>query len=370
MTSKSFRHITFDVFKNHFEVKNHIEHPEKDVQTVRLKFKLDPAEFTTYQIQQDSSLIFSAHDLTLIIDLAESFKEEVKIIFTKNSRPMIASLLSGEESARIELVMSTIREETLKSMKKLPLATSYKQVVNSYLETRKSIHGSEALKTTQDELSDSEMHRAISPRIDTFESNLASGSNLRAERSNPQKRKSIELPNDDFDATQDIPEVEKSKKQKLDKVCSQLEEEEVSQILAGFENMDYEDDLVIGNPLRDTSSLNVLAGMEKLKFNINRKESRDTLSGGDTTDSEKQPSNERFDKSMAKFSTEDLFSNSQLIPTPRSVLMEENCGLPKKTLNQRRKKLKSNRRPRIIGADVDTNSYGQIRVECSDNESD
>lgn len=391
MTSKSLREVAFHVCKNHLEIRNHINHPEKDVQTVRLKFKLDPAEFTSYDVFKESCLILSSQDLLSIVDLAENVKDELKIVFTKNGKPFIASVLSSEGSARIQMAMSSLREETLNSIRKPPLATSYKQVVNSYLETRKSVHGSEYLEQSFAELSDTEMQRAISPKVGTFESNQASGSKLRLEK----KRKSIEmlpLPDEDFDATNAdiVSSFEQMKKQKIDVVQSQEEAQEVSQIMADLENMNYDDDDDVrnGNPPRNTSSLNLLAGMEKMKFNIKMKVStRDTLSGGETSDSDQAQNSARFDRSKAKFATDELFS-SQNFPSTTSLNENqrasvaavsgsksggENRAKPKKTPSQVQKIVSTNRyAKKSFGILKQANSSfeGRTLAPSSDPESD
>lgn len=385
LASKSLREVAFNVFKDFVEIRNHINHPDKDVQTVRLKFKLDSTEFTSYEIANDSCLILSSVDLLSIVELAEHVKDEVKLIFTKNGKPLIASVLSGEGNVRIQLVMSTMREETLKTLRKPPLATSYKQIVNSYLETRKSLHGSEDLEVSIAELSDTEMQRAISPRVDSFGSHLASGSKLRNEVSVPQKRKSVELtPFEDLVASNaEIPEsYEQLKKQKIDEIQSQ-EEQEVSKILTDLENYNYEDEEIeIGNPPRNTSSLKMVEGMASIKFNLKLKGtiSNDTLSG-ETSESELPACSARFDATKARFATEDLVNTKNVRRSSRSsagspvvAKTNENQAKPKKTKSQVQKIIRTNRLAKEIFGGVlktmNSTTGGETLVRCSDPESD
>lgn len=164
MTSKSIREVTFKVSQTNFEVRNHIYHPDKDVQTVRLKYIIDSSEFTSYDVLRESFLIVPAVDLQAIAEFAEGIKEELKILFTENGKPLTASVLASDGTARIQMFVSSMLEKDLNKPRNLPATTSYKEVVNTYLESRKCCEVSK--------LSESEIHRTMSPSVGTFGSNL------------------------------------------------------------------------------------------------------------------------------------------------------------------------------------------------------
>jgi hypothetical protein len=378
ITSKNLREVAFNVTKGSFEVRNHISHPDKDVQTVRLLFKLTPAEFTSYEVVKECCLIVSSQDLHSIIEFAEEAKEEVKILFTENGKPLITSVLSADGTTRVQMFVSSMKERDLKEARKVPSTTSYKEVVTSYLETRKGQVGSEAIEMSFRNLSETEMQRTVSPRVDTFGSHgMTSISALRAEPSNPQKRKSSELlPQiaQDFDVEANE-SFDHHKKQRLEEVQSQAEEQEVSQIIADLENMAYEDEnAVSGNPPRNTSSLTFLDGMEKFKVNLPRQLS-------DETDSDRTHCSARFDKSKARFATEDLQGDlnqdcsSSSSRSLRSSLKpaNENRKIPKNPLQIKKViTLNSHAKNTFLGVLKSANSKidGNVQVQTSDPESD
>ena len=374
MTSKSLREINFKISKNNFEIRNHIDHKSRDVQMVRLKFIVCPSEFTSYDVVNESSLIVPAMDLQSIVEFAEGIKEELKILFTENGKPLIASVLACDGTARIQMFVSSMLEKDLNNTRKLPATTSYKEVVNTYLESRKGC------EVSLSELSESEIHRTVSPSVGTFGSNLmTSGSDLRFENTNSRKRKSNkeDLPNDcqDNDASNVIPSsFDQMKKQKLDQVANQ-EEQEVSQIIADLANMDNIDDLGIENLPRHTSSMNFLAGMEK--FTVQR-------DNCDSSDCNPTQGSSRFDVSKAKFVTEDIVQASQhgvknaTTSNLRSKLktVDENKKRPRKSSSEKLKISSTNREMKslfatVLNTNLSLNSkFGNIQVLRSDSESD
>lgn len=250
---KNLRELAFDITKQRTEIRNHINHPDKDVQTVRLKYQLDPAEFTSYDIAQDSTtLILSSQDFLSIVELSEVSGDELKITFTKNGRPLIASF-EMDASVKVQMVMSTMREETLKTMRKPPGATTYKALMGSYIESRRSA-GKDDLVEQIVNITES----MLSPQVGSFESNSRKKMNAPSD-SNQNKRRSVELANPMPEDNLNVSQPKRRKSHEL----SQRENQEVSQILADL--VDVDDDDTDGNafenPPGNTSKLNLFDGL-------------------------------------------------------------------------------------------------------------
>lgn len=64
-------------------IKNHIDHAEQDVQTVRLKWGLKDVEFSTYQIEEEANVIFTLQDFKSIVHLADNYNASLKMEFTE-----------------------------------------------------------------------------------------------------------------------------------------------------------------------------------------------------------------------------------------------------------------------------------------------
>ena len=228
---KNLRELAFDVKKERIEIKNHINHPEKDVQTVRLKFPLYPGEFIDYEVSENALLIVSSKDFVSIVEFAESSGDEFKIIYTKSGEPMVASL-EKESSIKLQMVMATLREDTLKNVKQPVGATSYREL----MESRLSAESVKSPVQNAPSMTDTEVQKVISPSVSTFQSaknkDRNNGKNL-----NPAKRRSVEMNSDDE------LESEPMKKQRSDENnLSQKEQQEVSQVISALMLHDEEED--------------------------------------------------------------------------------------------------------------------------------
>lgn len=281
------------------EIRNYINHPDKDVQTVRLKYQLDTAEFTSYDVLDNSRLIVSSHDFLSIVELSEASGDELRIVFTKNGKPLIASF-EREDSIKVQMVMSTMREETLKLLKQPAGATSYKALMGSYIEGRRS-HGNDCHELSINNLTESVM----SPRIDSFESNPRSKIAL-------TKRKSVEMTPAPQDDSEVHPDVVKSKKQKPNETLTQEEQQEVSQMLldlAAHDGVDDDDEMFFNRP-RITPSPNIFAGLAERNIRV---QLRNTI-----IESPAPPEiidSVRFDTSRANFASEDIHDTESLPET-------------------------------------------------------
>lgn len=259
------------------EIRNHINHPDKDVQTVRLKFQLDKSEFTTYDVVQDTRLIINSQDFLSIIELAETTTNELKISFSDNGKPLVVSI-ENDTCLKVELILATMKEDTLQKLRKPAKVTSYKELMGSYIESRISSH-----------VSDSEVNRNGSPRVDTFGSSAVKKSSTEPNLRKP-KRKSIDMETDSSHMDTDVSHVEDNggKKAKSSHNLSVREQEEVADVMARFANYTEEDELddVYRNEPVAHGSANILAG-------LNVRVQRDTVvaTPSDTEESRYQGAN-------------------------------------------------------------------------------
>lgn len=305
---KNLRELAFAITKTRTEIRNHINHPEKDVQTVRLKYQLDPAEFTSYDIAQDTTtLILSSQDFLSIVELSEASGDELKITFTENGKPLIASF-DMDASVKVQMVMSTMREETLKSMRKPPEATTYKALMGSYIESRRSAGKDDLAEQRGISITGS----MLSPEIDSFQSNSRTKANAPS-KSNQNKRRSVELPNP---ASEDNLNISQPKRQKSnDDELTQKENQEVSQILADLVDVLDVDDIegnAFENPPQNASKLNLFAGLAEKNIRVRLHNSQFSTEGI-VYDSHKSA---RLDISKANYpvqgdDTESIFESNQ-----------------------------------------------------------
>ena len=311
---KKLRELSFHVTEAGIEISNHISHPDKDVQTVRLKFNLDPAEFTTYDVVEDSKIIINFQDFLAIVELAEVSSTELKISFSENGKPMRVSIES-DACHKIEMILSTILEDTLQKLRNPLGASSYKQLMGSYIESRLSAHGT-----------DTEVQRAMNPRVESFGSHAlrktVSDNALRH-----HKRKSTEMDADmpNIDNATDDRSIENGKKPRSEAVLSQKELEEVAQIMQQVSHLgDVDDeDEALANELEPESD--IFAGMEDFRIPIRAASTIDatpSLEVPETQDNQPEPvlnqenrhvepESERFQAELANMHTEFL-SKSKL----------------------------------------------------------
>lgn len=160
---KNLPELDFEISTSRMEIRNHICHPDTDVQTVRLRYQLAAVEFITYEIKQDVILIFTHKVFASILEFAETSHNEIKMEFTRNSEPLIISF-DNDEFVKVQMVMSTTEENNLESFKKSSGAKSYRDLIGSYIENRTT--STSAVEPVN--LSDSEMQKNLSPAINSF----------------------------------------------------------------------------------------------------------------------------------------------------------------------------------------------------------
>lgn len=249
---KTVRELAFDIFEDGIEIRNHINHPDKDVQTVRLAYKLENSEFIVFDVKsasENTSLIFSAPDFLSFVELAEKTSSELKIEFNKNGIPMAVSI-DSDPVTKVQIILSTMQEDALYKLRKPTNVTSYKELMGSYIEQRLSASsGSNTAK-----------QKACSPRIDSFQGK--DGRPL-------LKRKSVEMENDNV-ADKEQENQDPSKRPRGRQVLSQKEQQEVEDIVACFSNENVDE-------LRQKPSNNVqpnfMDGLEGFRFTVHQSES-------------------------------------------------------------------------------------------------
>lgn len=310
---KDLSELDFEINNNQFVIRNHICHEQQDVETVRLKYQLQPAEFATYDVKQDVCLIFSLKDFASVLEFAGTSNNEITIEFTQNSSPLIISF-DNDEFVKVKMVMSTMEERNLKSFNKPSVATSYKALIGSYIENRHSISSIEAPSV---DLSESEMRKNLSPRISSFVLNSIEmqKTNKQAKTNGNQmthgnKRKSTET----------VPEVVNKEQAKRQKIVDDLSENiAASKFLEDLDAM-------------DAQSVNEIDFLpEQNSHNVQAAEKPHNSIFGDESDQLAESC--RFDVDRANFSTEDqvLFDVARAPPPRRktfSILLVDDKQQP------------------------------------------
>lgn len=231
---KNLKELSLDVTSKQIEISNHINHLDKDVQTVRLNYKFEKKEFIEYDVSVDTKLIVLSKDFLSSIELADSSGGELKIAFSRNGRPLTVTI-GTDPVVKVEMVLASLREDTLKTLTKPPEASSYKELMGGYLDGHTSKNQDDS-----DVFTETSLIRAISPSVGSY------GRFSDKFKRFSVKRRSSEFAKDDavsvINAVSDL-RLELPKKPRINETLTQNEEKEVSQIiqtLAGLED-DEED---------------------------------------------------------------------------------------------------------------------------------
>ena len=129
---KTIRELNLVISKDKTILRNHIDHPEKDVETVRLQWGMDSSEFTTYEVSEKTSIIIPSQDFISVMELAELYQSNLKMSFTKTGEPFIITV-QNESCFLTTIVLATLKENTLKSLRKPKNIQNYKELINSYM---------------------------------------------------------------------------------------------------------------------------------------------------------------------------------------------------------------------------------------------
>lgn len=189
-------------------------------------------------------------DFLAVVELAEQTGDELKLVFTTNGKPMVASF-ETDASIKVQMILATIREESLKIRQ--PQVSSYKELMGRYIEGRKAV---DEVANNPTNFSISELHRVFSPSVETFAGNLRS----KPSRSSAKRRSSETKEGEKYenDANLFVPDqlLLTKKKKPNEQVLSQQEELEVSKMLADLANADDDEE-----PYVDKS--NILVNFER-----------------------------------------------------------------------------------------------------------
>lgn len=279
------------------------------MQTIRLHYQLDPDEFITYDVEDDNRLIIFSKDFLPLLEIAEVSESDIQINFTHSSDPVFVNV-TLDQSVALQVMMSSMREDFLKDRTNPPAQTSYKEVMDSYIQQVQS--GKKAVtESPPKSISDTEMKRIVDPSVGSFgTSGRSSQKVVTAESSARSKRKSTEMSevstNNAFAHSSDV----SFKKPKPNQQLSQKEQEEVSQLVMDLESMDYDEDedfecLAQPKPLSllkpSISVSKILDGLKPMNRRQTVTKSRSQSSS--VCESETSQS-VRLDVSMAKFNSE------------------------------------------------------------------
>lgn len=212
------------------EIGNYISHPDKDVETLRLHFKIDKSELVNYEVEGEHRLIVCAKDFSSFLEQAGMMSEELTLTFVKPGKPLIATAVANDGLLTLETAMSTLREETLKKQRKPPEIQSYRALMGSFIVNRKA---ADAEDVSLRDLSESEMNRVMSPKIESCGTSK-NGTSHDNKRKIQEKLSSV------------VDEPPRKRKSTESQHASQQELLEVTNILAALqnENFDFEEDEV------------------------------------------------------------------------------------------------------------------------------
>lgn len=138
------REICVEAVKEKLCIKNHIDHPEKDVETVRLKWGIKDTEFTKYQIEENSQVIFTLQDFKSIVQLADGYEASLKIDFSEEGDPIVISM-QNEANFQTILVLATLKETDLRNSRKPKNITNYRALLGSFIASNKRKSAGDAL---------------------------------------------------------------------------------------------------------------------------------------------------------------------------------------------------------------------------------
>lgn len=125
-----------DAAKEKLYIKNHIDHPEKDVETVRLKWGIKETEFTKYKIEENSQVIFTMQDFKSIVQLADGYEASLKIDFCEEGDPIVITV-QNEANFETVLVLATLKETDLRISRKPKNITNYRALLGSFIASNK-----------------------------------------------------------------------------------------------------------------------------------------------------------------------------------------------------------------------------------------
>lgn len=298
---KGISELSITVTKNKVEIRNHINYPEKDFQTVRLMYRIDKSSFLEHVVDNDTCLIILSHDFLSILKYADAMRGQLEIKFSTSGNPIVVSV-ERDPSIKIEMIMATMEKEALKSLRKPPSVTSCRDLMETFVESRLIRRKRENEKNLFN-FSNTKKEERLNPKVDLFAStsfkkNVKEKKKTEDRRINA-KRKSSKMMEDSNEITTSS---DKFKKHKQSEVLTQREEDEVSQVIADLEFLDDEENYNIQlNEQSNTSDFNFLDGMEGMKINQRKI--------GTMINSSQEPEssdNIRFDASKANFPSEDF----------------------------------------------------------------
>jgi hypothetical protein len=254
---KNQRELTLSTLSDRLEIGNYISHPDKDVQTLRLHMKIDKAELIEYQVENEHRLIVCAKDFSSFLEQAEAISEEFTLTFVKSGKPLLATAKSNDGLIIVEIAMSTLREETLRKTRKPPEIQTYRELMGSFIGNRNKVVQNDNDNLSLRDLSDSEMNRVMSPRVETCGISGINSVKTSSRQKSDSKRKS----NENLDSI-DIDNSTVAKKRKS--LEQNNEDQRVSHILAALQdsNLDFSDDE--GN--KDQTENNV-QGLNQISIN-------------------------------------------------------------------------------------------------------
>lgn len=220
-----------------------------------MNFIINRDELVEYNIKEDHRLIISTDNFMALVEAGQCFSDDLTLTFIKNGKPMIARTVSSDKFIDLEMVLSTMREETLRKNRKPPEAQSYRDLVVSYIENnekkkREREEFEDFSNMSRRNLSETEMKRVMSPTIDSVDT-------FKSLSNRPKQQEIFKKP---FSTLL----LSNNKRAKVVGNCSQEELNQVSKILEDLENYEDDDD----TQCKEDGSHNILENMIKIPIRL------------------------------------------------------------------------------------------------------
>lgn len=133
-------------------VENFVENAEEDCSSVRLHYIIERSECESFDLKQDTTIIFDWHDFEACVDMAQKVDCDIRLQFSRLGKPMVVTI-DTQINFTVRMVEMTLDDTKLKKKKKKHAVVTYKQKMTGYIQDN-------ALNITG-----SALNRVLSPSI-------------------------------------------------------------------------------------------------------------------------------------------------------------------------------------------------------------
>lgn len=125
-------------------VENYVENAEEDCQSVRLHYILEREEFESFDLKQDTTLVFDWSDFEGIVDMAQKVDCNLRLQFSRTGKPLIV-IIDTQLNFTVRMVEMTMSDAKMRRQKKHSKILTYKEKMAGYLEEKNVAISSAAL---------------------------------------------------------------------------------------------------------------------------------------------------------------------------------------------------------------------------------